>query len=581
MNAAMDESILEDKQRRWVPWLAGATALAAVYAIAVGWSGGFTLHVGPVHVRSHSWARPAALALAGVAVLAYFARTQVTTLATRAARALESSHAAVVLAAGASVWAFAAGLAFGTFAIGGADSYGYVGQARLLADGRVTDTVPISAEYTWPDAAATFTPLGFTPGRVPGVIAPKYPPGLALLMAPLAEMSERAIYLLVPSFGALLVWATYRLGGAMGDALAGGFAALLLSISPTFLYQVVQPLSDVPAAACWLVALLIAARGSMRRTATAGLISSIAVLIRPNLAPLACLVLVAATFAGEDGARSRRAIAFAAAMVPALVVLGWIQAVRYGSPVASGYGSVSDAFSAGYIGENLARYPRWLTETHTWFIWLSLAAPLWIARRSARPVLGWVALALAAAVWASYLPYIYFHPEEWFYTRFLLPAIAIMLLFAAAIALWLMRPLPVIARAAASLLLCSALAVHGIQSARTHGAFDIRTQERKYPLAGAFVRDHLPARAIVLAAQHSGSIRYYASRPTFRWDLLSPTRLDQALATFRAQGYEPFLVVDGGEYDEFKKRFDAAQQRASLHPTLLAITGDARIYAFP
>ena len=93
------------------------------------------------------------------------------------------------------------------------------------------------------------------------------------------------------------------------------------------------------------------------------------------------------------------------------------------------------------------------------------------------------------------------------------------------------------------------------------------------------VRAKGPANAFVLAAQHSGSIRYYAGRATFRWDLLSPTRLDQALATFRAQGYQPFLVVDGGEYDDFKKRFDPTHQRASQRPALLAILGDARIYA--
>ena len=44
---------------------------------------------------------------------------------------------------------------------------------------------------------------------------------------------------------------------------------------------------------------------------------------------------------------------------------------------------------------------------------------------------------------------------------------------------------------------------------------------------------------------------------------------------------EPFLVVDGGEYEEFRKRFDATGQRASQRPTLLAITGDARVYGFP
>jgi hypothetical protein len=575
----MDDSILEDKQRRWVPWLMAVTALTAAYAVAVGWTGGFTLRIGEWRLRSHSWIRPAIVAAAGSLVLLYAAGAQVTRFVTRSLRAAESAPAAATLAGIASVWAATVGIAFGTFAIGGADSYGYVAQARLLAHGHLTDQVPSGPAYAWPDAAATFTPLGFTPTSRPGIVAPKYPPGLAMLMAPLSAISERAVYFLVPCFGAGFVWLTFRLGVALGDRRAGAFAAVLLAISPTFLYQVVQPMSDVPAAACWLAALLLAARGTTASAAMSALVTSLAVLIRPNLVPLAAIVFVVALLG--NGKDLRRAFTFAAVMLPGFLVLGWIQQVRYGSPVASGYGTLSDAFAIAYVSENLARYPRWITETHTWFIWLACGAPLWIAYRATRRVLAWAALAIAAAVWLSYLPYIYFHPEEWFYTRFLLPSIAIMLVFAAAITTWILDRLPLVVRGAVVAALLTVLIVHGLQVARTRGAFDIRNQERKYPLAGQFVRDRLPSNAMVLAAQHSGSIRYYAGRPTFRWDLLAPSRLDQALAVFRAQGYEPVLVVDGGEYDEFRKRFDAANQEAPRGASLLAILADARIYALP
>ena len=43
------------------------------------------------------------------------------------------------------------GLGYGTFANGGADSYGYVGQAQLLAQGKLTDTIPVSRDYQWPN----------------------------------------------------------------------------------------------------------------------------------------------------------------------------------------------------------------------------------------------------------------------------------------------------------------------------------------------------------------------------------------------------------------------------------------------
>ena len=567
---------------RWVPWVLAAVVIVTLYAVTIAVTGGFNFQIAGMRVRSRSWARPALIALAGVAVLVLLIRDRLPAIFARVSRVLESSGVATWptwLTAAATVWALAAGVVFGTFASGGADSYGYVAQARLLAHGRLTDTVPSSADYTWPDVESTLTPLGFRPGLIRGVIAPTYPPGFPLLLAPLAACSERLIYLLVPVFGALLVWIIYRMGAALGDPPAGAMAAALLSVSPTFLYQVVQPMSDVPAAACWLGALLLAVRGTSYAAAGSGAICSLAILIRPNLAPLAGLIATAAIFS-RPALRLRRAFLFAGAVVPGLVTLGWIQNVRYGSPLASGYGALSDKFSMQHIAPNLARYPRWLTETHTWFIWLSVAVPFWVARRAKRPLRAWSAVALAVATWASYLPYVYFHPDEWFYSRFLLTAIAVMLLYASAVALWPVRRLPAAWHAPVALLLVGGLVATLVHSAETHGAFDIRNQERKYPLAGAFVRDRLPAAAFVLAGQHSGSIRYYANRPTLRWDLLSPTRLDEVLATFRAQGYEPFLVVDVGEYEDFREKVARTDQRAIHELTPLAVLGDARVFGF-
>ena len=567
---------------RGVHWILAAVLIATLYALTIAVTGGFNFQIAGVRVRSHSWVRPALLALAGVAMLAFLIRARIPALFARLSRVLESAAVArwpTWLTVAATAWALAAGVGFGTFASGGADSYGYVAQARLLAHGHLTDTIPSSADYTWPNVESTLTPLGFRPGRTRGVIAPTYPPGFPLLLAPLAACSERLIYLLVPVFGALLIWITYRIGATVGDPPAGAMAAALLSVSPTFLYQVVQPMSDVPAAACWLGALLLAVRGTSYAAAGSGAICSLAILIRPNLAPIAGLIATAAIFS-SSGFRLRRAMLFAGALVPGLVTLGWIQNVRYGSPLASGYGTLSDKFSLQHIAPNLARYPGWLTETHTWFIWLSVAAPFWVARRARKPLLAWSAVALAVATWASYLPYVYFHPNEWFYTRFLLTAIAVMLLYASAVALWPVRRLPAAWHAPVALLLVGGLVAMLVHAAQTHGAFSIRIQERKYPLAGAFVRDRLPAAAFVLARQHSGSIRYYANRPTLRWDLLSPTRLDEVLATFRAQGYQPFLVVDAGEYEEFREKFARTDQRAIHQLTPLAVLGDARVFGF-
>ena len=566
-------------RNRWIPWTIAIVAVTSVYATTVALTGGFKFAIGGLRFSSREWQRPAAVAIIGAIVLALAARARIAAASRRLATVAGSPRFARWMAALAGVSALAVGIGFGTFASGGADSYGYVGQARLLAHGRLTDTIPVSRDYEWPNVDYTLTPLGFTTGRTAGVIAPTYPPGLPLLLAPFAAISETAVYYVVPVFGVLLIWITYRLGALIGDPTAGAVAAVLLAASPTFLYQVVQPMSDVPCAACWLAALIVASRGSIAGSIRAGALSSLAILIRPNLAPLAAIVAIPAIASGGPS-RGRRAVSFAVSLLPGLVVLGWIQDVRYGSPFLSGYGTAANVFSLEYVVPNLARYPRWITESHTPFIWLSVAAPFWILRRATNTLVAWAALGLSVAVWIAYVPYLFFQPNEWFYTRFLLPAIPIMLVFSAAIAVAAGRALPAVVRAPAAAALVIFVAGSSLLYAERNGAFDIHNQERKYPLAGEFVRTKGPANAFVLAAQHSGSIRYYAGRPTLRWDLLSPTRLDQALATFRAQGYEPILVVDVGEYEAFRERFEAAGQDAIHHLTPLAVLGDARVFAF-
>lgn len=579
MNASVIKLGTARLRDRWIPWAIALVGATAVYAAVVAVTGGFKLAVAGVRFRSQSWERPAAVAVIGAIAIVIATRARIAAISRNLAVDLESPLASRLVVAAAALWTVAIGIGFGTFANGGADSYGYVGQARLLAHGRLTDTIPISRDYQWPNVDYTLTPLGFTKGRSAGVISPIYPPGLPLLLAPVSALSETAIYLIVPLFGALLVWLTYRLGILIGDGFAGTLAALLLALSPTFLYQVVQPMSDVPCAAVWLAALIVASRGSTGASAASGLLSSLAILIRPNLAPLA-IIVAALSIASNTSNRMRRAIYFIVSIAPGIVLLGWIQEIRYGSPFASGYGTAADVFALEYVVPNLARYPRWITESHTPFIWASLGAPFWIARRAKNSRLAWAALLLSGAVWTAYLPYIFFQPHEWFYTRFLLPAVPIMLLFASACTVAGVRALSSLWRFPVAAMLVVGIGAASLRYAERHRVFDIRNQEQKYPLAGEYVRTRGPANAFVLAGQHSGSIRYYADRPILRWDLISPTRLDQALATFRAQGYEPILVVDAGEYDRFRERFGATGQRAVEQLIPLAVVGDARVFAF-
>lgn len=557
--------------------LAGAVALA-LYAAVVALTGGFELRVAGTRLRSHAWIRPALAAAFLAAVFGVLARRRAAAASSRAWRALDRGLTARVLAAAAVAWSVAAGIHFGTFAVGGSDSYGYVSQAALLAGGRLTDTVPLDPSYDWYLAHMTLTPLGYRPVAGSSRIAPTYPPGLPLLMAPIWRISPSGVYYLVPLFAGLTVWLCYRLGRAIGDPLAGGLAAALLSVSPPFLFQAMQPMSDVPAAACWLAALLLAHRGTATRSAFAGAIASVAILIRPNLAPLAIvpLALIAWTSAGGTS-RLRNAMLFVAAAVPAAITFAWIQYARHGSPWASGYGDLDYLFGWDNIALNLVQYPKWLTDTHTPFVWCFALAPWALKERSA---LAWSALLFSAGVFALYLPYTAFKPHEWTYLRFLLPAIPLILLLASCAALAVVRRLPLALRAPLAAVLFGAVVVYSAQTAEKRRTFELRAEEQRYADAGAFVRQRLPANAVVLASQHSGSVRLYGDRPILRFDLLQPADLDRALALLRASGRDPFMVIDPWERAVFNERFSAPYQKTLDTARLIRVVANVQIYAF-
>ena len=166
-----------------------------------------------------------------------------------------SARVARIVAAGAAVAALAIGVVLGTYVAGGSDSSCYLNGGRLLARGLVRLEQPLARDAPWPHAGQTFTPAGFSPSVDAGGFVPICSPGLPLLMAAFRVLHVTE-FLVVPLLGALAVWLTYVLGRAIHGPTTGAASAALLACSPTFLYQLVQPMSDVPAMAWWLLALV-------------------------------------------------------------------------------------------------------------------------------------------------------------------------------------------------------------------------------------------------------------------------------------------------------------------------------------
>ena len=74
-------------------------------------------------------------------------------------------------------------------------------------------------------------------------------------------------------------------------------------------------------------------------------------------------------------------------------------------------------------------------------------------------------------------------------------------------------------------------------------------------MIGDAIAQRLPADAVILAMQHSGSVRYYAGREIVRYDLVPPQRLDRLMKRLRRLGHHPYLLLDDWEVPEFRQRF--------------------------
>lgn len=481
---------------------------------------------------------------------------------------------------------------WGTFAAGGSDSYCYVHQANAWASGRLRVVEPLALDAPWPDAPLTFAPAGHIPSpTVRGAIAPICPAGLSLTMAPFvwaggagkageAGGAGKAggVFVVVPLFGALFVWSAYLLGSRFSPRV-GLASALLLACSPAFLFQLMQPMSDVPAAALWVLAVAIATSGTRRSSPMAGLAASAAIAVRPNLLPLGIVLGLFLLVRPERiwRERARDAAMFAAGSLPGCLLVAVIQQVFYGSPLRSGYGTLPTLFAVEHIVPNAVRYAMWMWQSHG-FVWLlALAAPFMLR--------GWLTtllLSLVVVNIACYLPYAVFN--DWWYVRFLLPAIAILMVLSIAVIdnvgarAFASAARTFQVRAAVVGLVTLGLLLFFIREARARSVFDLQRLEARYERAGLYVDSHLPPDALVVTSWESGSIRYYGHRNTLVWDSLDPAWLDRAIAYVRTRGYEPYLLFERWEEPIFRQRFAGSTMATLDWPPAAEIGGQVRIY---
>lgn len=434
---------------------------------------------------------------------------------------------------------------------GGADSSGYFNSARLLGEGRFFGTVRMPAGHRHDEfGLGAFMPLGFILDEQLPHIAPTYPTGLPLhLLAASWLAGWRHASTVVNIFAALgsglLMWSlARRLDLTVGWA-AG--ALLLLWLCPLTLFATLQPMSD-ELALLWSLAALVAvlrSREHWRWSLLAGVATSLAVLVRPTNA---LLILPLALALGWNF-RSYWFLILGG--LPGGAFFCYYNWKVYGSPLTTGYGDVSTAFSAGFVPHNLAHFALWIPALLSPLVCAALAAPfVRAARRRELAVLGlWAVLLIGFYAF-------YFHSgETWWYLRFILPAFP-MLILAALVVCQRLGQLISSPRWARVLLLAvlAVGVVWQVQLSRRLDVLNIPKGEAYYLDTANWARRYLPPESAVFCMQVSGAFYYYTPFLLIRWDQVVVAKLPELLAALRAERRPVYAVLYDFESHEARER---------------------------
>lgn len=513
-------------------WLLAATlAIAVISGLA-----GIDVDLGGLSLRSHS--APRVLVVAAI-LLAIRMRLGVGVLAEWLLRM------ALVTAIALSV---ATWFRFLLTTIGGADSYGYVSASQLLRSGRLVDPQPIAEWLAAANRLALASPLGWAPAADASGIVPIYPLGLPYVMALFGAVGgANGVFFVAPTAGLITLWLVHRVAREWYDALTALFAVALVAWNPLIITYAKQPMSDVPATMWVMLALFLALRPTGASAFGAGLAAGAAVLTRPALMIAAALIPL---IAHRGDSPWRRAMFGAAGLAAGVALLMALQQRMFGTPLSTGYGAMSALFSFDHVTTNLRIF-----VTQGW----TVTGALWIAGL----ILGMIAArpeprAKPAMIFAAVaVPYLFYIPfDHWETLRYVLPGIVPLTILAADglvhFARWPRN------HAATTAIACTCIAITvGLSERllRRSSVWEVASLEARYPLAGDWVNINTPANSVVMANQHSGSLRWYGKRQTLRWDFIAAADLATTVRDLTQHGATAYVALEGDEVEMFESRF--------------------------
>jgi len=440
---------------------------------------------------------------------------------------------------GLSVIALGLGVAWLTFrfelAAGGADSSGYLNSGRLFAAGKLEAELRVPVELGADVRFNEWVPLGFWTSLRPGMAAPTYPPGLPLQFAAASLVLGWNVgpWLVMFVLAAAAPILCLQCAREMGLSPWLGFAAaVILVLSPVTLFCASQPLSDLPATTWCLAAVWTALRAHRLQAnswaVASGLCLALAVLVRPsNVLLLPALVVVLGGW--------RRWLAAGLGGLPGAIGLAYYNQTLYGHPLRNGYGDIVSSLEAIWVWPTLSLYGEWIPR-------LLPAVVLLLPLVALAGGLSRLRLLVALGLWGAAFAIFYaFYPvthEVWWCLRFVLPGFPALLLAAMlGVEVGILRlrlRSPEAARVAVSIGLATwslVLALYWVPRLNLGG---IGPAERVYRESGVWVNENLPRQSVVSSMAASGTLYYYSSLVTLRFDEMSPETYAKKARVLRA-----------------------------------------------
>jgi 4-amino-4-deoxy-L-arabinose transferase-like glycosyltransferase len=271
--------------------------------------------------------------------------------------------------------------------------------------------------------------------------APRYPPGLPFLIAPMLRVWDAGFgsgIVVVLACALLTIVGGFVLGALAAGPVAGGVAALLLAVSPEHVVWSRVVMSDIPSACAvtWVLgcAALVARRGRPALWGALGVAIGLSTLLRLTNLAVAAPVAVCAFLAASQ---LRSVVALGAGVAVGLVPLLAYQRARFGSLLGTGYhlwapeqffdlGYVAGPPAAGGTEPNAVAYTESLLgfgPLYPWPIALLVALGLIVGFRAGgrRRELALLAAFTVASFFLGHVAYFWQDP------RFLLPALPALL----------------------------------------------------------------------------------------------------------------------------------------------------------